>query len=43
MGSTNAASFNLQTWTQNGLRYFVIGDVGLSDIEALSKLLQGAG
>jgi anti-sigma factor RsiW len=42
-GSTNAASFNLQTWTQNGLRYFVIGDVGLSDIEALSKLLQGAG
>jgi anti-sigma factor RsiW len=42
-GSTNAASFNLQTWTENGLRYFVMGDVGQSDIQALSKLLQGAG
>jgi anti-sigma factor RsiW len=42
-GSTNAQSFNVQSWTQNGLRYFVIGDVGLSDIQALSKLLQGAG
>jgi anti-sigma factor RsiW len=42
-GSTNANSFNLQSWTQNGLRYFVIGDVGSNDIQALSKLLQGAG
>lgn len=47
-GSTDDAapvhtlSFNLESWTQDGLRYFVVGDVGQSDIEALSKLLRGA-
>jgi anti-sigma factor RsiW len=41
--STNILSFNTDTWTQNGLRYFVIGDVGPSDIQILSKLLQDAG
>jgi anti-sigma factor RsiW len=35
-------SFNFASWTQNGLRYFVVGDVGASDIEALSKLLRDA-
>lgn len=38
-----ALSFNEENWTQNGLRYFVIGDANADDIEALSKLLQGAG
>jgi anti-sigma factor RsiW len=41
-GLTNAASFNLETWTQNGLRYFVIGDASADDIRALSKLLRSA-
>jgi anti-sigma factor RsiW len=39
----HAVSFNVENWTQNGLRYFVIGDVGAEDIQALSKLLRDAG
>ena len=42
-GAATAASFNVQTWTQNGLRYFVIGDASAEDIRALSKLLRDAG
>ncbi|MGO8794079.1 MAG: anti-sigma factor family protein [Candidatus Sulfotelmatobacter sp.] len=40
-GTANAASFNSDTWTQNGLRYFVIGDASADDIRALGKLLRG--
>jgi anti-sigma factor RsiW len=36
-------SFNITSWTQNGLRYFVIGDAGPGDIAALAKLLRDAG
>lgn len=42
-GSTSQFSFNVESWTQNGLRYFVIGDVGAQDVESLSKLLRDAG
>jgi anti-sigma factor RsiW len=42
-GAANAVSFNTETWTQNGLRYFVIGDASAEDIRALSKLLRDAG
>ncbi len=42
-GSTRALSFNVESWTQNGLRYFVVGDVSADQIQALSKLLRGAG
>jgi anti-sigma factor RsiW len=42
-GPGNAASFNMQTWMKNRLRYFVIGDASKEDIKALSKLLQDAG
>jgi anti-sigma factor RsiW len=42
-GPARAASFNAQTWTQDGLRYFVIGDAASADILGLSKLLQDAG
>jgi anti-sigma factor RsiW len=42
-GTANAASFNLQTWTKNGLRYFVIGDASGEDIKTLGRLLQNAG
>jgi anti-sigma factor RsiW len=36
-------SFTVRNWTKNGLRYFVIGDVGAQDIERLSTLLRDAG
>jgi anti-sigma factor RsiW len=34
--------FNLETWSQGGLRYFVIGDASVADIESLAKLLKAA-
>jgi anti-sigma factor RsiW len=37
-----AHSFHIEGWDQNGLRFFVIGDVADSDIEALSQLLRNA-
>jgi anti-sigma factor RsiW len=42
-GPLKALSFNFENWTENGLRYFVVGDVGRDDIQALSKLLRDAG
>jgi len=41
-GPVHAMSFNEENWTQDGLRYFVVGDVAVADIEALSKLLREA-
>jgi len=38
-----ANSFNVRSWTQNGLRYFVIGDVAAPDLDKLSDLLKSAG
>jgi len=35
--------FTIQTWSQNGLRYFVIGDASPADVAALSDLLKHAG
>jgi anti-sigma factor RsiW len=35
-------SFNMETWSQGGLRYFVIGDASAADIDTLSKLFKGA-
>ena len=42
-GPMHAVSFNVENWTQNGLRYFVVGDVSPDDVQALSKLLRDAG
>jgi anti-sigma factor RsiW len=42
-GLAHALSFNVENWSQNGLRYFVVGDVSADDIQALSKLLRDAG
>lgn len=36
-------SFNLETWSRGGLRYFVVGDAGASDIDALARLFKTAG
>jgi anti-sigma factor RsiW len=33
-------SFNTETWSQGGLRYFVIGDASAADIEGLAKLFK---
>jgi len=41
-GPLNAASFNMDSWVKNGLRYFVVGDVSAADIQALSTLLRDA-
>lgn len=40
--SSNRLSFNVQTWSEGGLRYFVISDVGADDIRELSRLLKAA-
>ena len=34
--------FNTETWSQNGLRYFVIGDASPADIDNLAKLFKAA-
>jgi anti-sigma factor RsiW len=34
--------FNMETWTQGGLRYFVIGDTSSADIDSLAKLFKAA-
>ena len=35
-------SFNMETWSQGGLRYFVIGDASATDIDSLAKLFKTA-
>ena len=35
-------SFNMETWSQGGLRYFVIGDAGTADIDSLARLFKTA-
>ena len=43
-GDTSTArkklSFNVATWSQGGLRYFVIGDASAADINSLANLLK---
>jgi anti-sigma factor RsiW len=34
--------FNMETWSQGGLRYFVIGDASAGDIDRLAKLFKAA-
>jgi anti-sigma factor RsiW len=34
--------FNVETWSQGGLRFFVIGDTGTADIDNLAKLFKAA-
>jgi anti-sigma factor RsiW len=33
-------TFNMETWSRGGLRYFVIGDASASDIDSLAKLFK---
>jgi anti-sigma factor RsiW len=36
----NQLPFNTETWSQSGLRYFVIGDASPADIDAIAKLFK---
>ncbi|HZW97102.1 MAG TPA: anti-sigma factor [Candidatus Eremiobacteraceae bacterium] len=38
-----ALSFNVRSWSLNGLRYFVIGDASAQDLDKLSDLMKAAG
>src|SRR5258708_12576885 len=40
--SPKKLSFNMETWSQGGLRYFVIGDASAADIDSLAKLFKVA-
>ena len=35
-----SVSFNMETWSHGGLRYFVIGDASAADIDSLAKLFK---
>jgi anti-sigma factor RsiW len=35
-------SFSMETWSQGGLRYFVIGDASAANIDSLAKLFKAA-
>ena len=35
-------TFNMETWNQGGLRYFVIGDASAADIDGLANLFKAA-
>jgi anti-sigma factor RsiW len=37
-----ALSFNVRSWSHNGLRYFVIGDANAQDLDKLSELMKAA-
>ena len=39
-GPVSTVSFNVESWTKNGLRFFVVGDVSGDDLEKLSKLFR---
>jgi anti-sigma factor RsiW len=34
--------FNMETWSQGGLRYFAVGDASPADIDALARLFKAA-
>ncbi len=34
--------FSIETWSQGGLRYFVIGDASAADLDSLAKLFKAA-
>jgi len=38
----SAVSFNVRTWSQNGLRYFAVSDVSSSDLDKLCEMLKAA-
>jgi anti-sigma factor RsiW len=41
--TTRELAFNMETWSEGGLRYVVVGDAGPTDIHELGELLRTAG
>jgi len=41
--AVTALSFNVRSWSHNGLRYFVIGDASPEDLDKLSGLIKATG
>ena len=41
-GLTREMAFNIESWSEGGLRYVVVGDAGPSDIRQLAELLRAA-
>jgi anti-sigma factor RsiW len=41
-GSIRERGFSIETWSNGGLRYSVVGDAGATDIHALAELLRAA-
>jgi len=39
----SALSFNVRSWSHNGLAYFIIGDASPQDLDKLSELMKAAG
>jgi anti-sigma factor RsiW len=39
----SALSFNVRSWSRNGLTYYVIGDASPQDLDKLSELMKAAG
>ena len=39
----SALSFNVRSWSNNGLRYVVMGDASPQDLDKLSELMKSAG
>jgi hypothetical protein len=39
---TRELSFNMETWSQGGLRYCLVGDAAATDINSLAELLKRA-
>jgi anti-sigma factor RsiW len=40
--SPKQLTFNMETWSEGGLRYFVIGDTSAANIDSLAKLFKAA-
>jgi len=41
--SPKKVPYNMETWSQGGLRYFVIGDASAGDIDSIAKLFKATG
>ena len=41
--SPKKVPYNMETWSQGGLRYFVIGDASAADIDRIAKLFKATG
>jgi len=41
--SPKKVPYNMETWSQGGLRYFVIGDASAADIDSIAKLFKATG